>query len=119
MTIAVIQKKKHEVQEQTKWMLQATLELQENYASKYIIDFLTGSRAQELINFKHNQLPSYNKGKDHDKTFWNSVITQALLNRLIKKDIENYGLLKLTEEGHQFIENPYSVKISVNHNYEM
>lgn len=111
-------KEKHEVKELTQRMLMATSELQENYPSKYIIDFLMGSNAQEISDFKHDELPSYNKGKEHDTTFWNSVITQALLNNLIKKDIENYGLLKITEKGHNFIKEPYSVQIAVNHNYD-
>jgi ATP-dependent DNA helicase RecQ len=111
-------KEKHEVKDLMKLMLNATSELQENYPSKYIIDFLMGSKAQELINFKHDELPSFNKGKDHDQTFWNSVITQALLNNLLRKDVENYGLLKITEKGHNFIKKPFSIKIAVNHNYE-
>ncbi|MGB1241034.1 MAG: DNA helicase RecQ [Chitinophagales bacterium] len=111
-------KEKHEVQDQTKNLLEGTSQLQENYPSKYIIDFLRGSKAQELVNFKHDKLPNFGKGKDHDKTFWNSVITQALLNNLLKKDIENYGLLKITDKGHEFVKNPSSIKISVNHNYD-
>ncbi|MFK7908508.1 MAG: DNA helicase RecQ [Chitinophagales bacterium] len=111
-------KEKHEVQGQIQMLLQGISQLQENYPSKYIIDFLMGSKAQELANFKHDKLPNFNKGKDHDKTFWNSVITQTLLNNLLKKDIENYGLLKITDKGHEFIEKPFSIKISVNHNYD-
>ncbi|MGB0929210.1 MAG: DNA helicase RecQ [Chitinophagales bacterium] len=111
-------REKHEVKDLTQRMLMATSELQENYPSKYIIDFLMGSKAQEISDFKHNKLPSYNKGKEHDTTFWNSVITQALLNNLIKKDIENYGLLKITEKGHNFVKEPYSIQIAVNHNYD-
>ncbi len=111
-------KEKHEVKELTQLMLSAASELQENYPSKYIIEFLMGSKAQEVINFKHDELPSYNKGKEYDTTFWNSVITQALLNNLLRKDIENYGLLKITQKGQDFIKNPYSIKIAVNHNYD-
>lgn len=111
-------KEKHEVKKLTQLMLKATDELQENYPSKYIIEFLMGSKATELTDFKHNELPSYNKGNEHDATFWNSVITQALLNNLLRKDIENYGLLKITEKGKDFIKKPYSIQIAVNHNYD-
>src|SRR5690606_36321019 len=56
--------------------------------------------------------------KDKDDTFWSSVFRQAILHKFLRKDIETYGVLKVTELGYQFIDKPYSFKIPINHNYD-
>jgi ATP-dependent DNA helicase RecQ len=71
-----------------------------------------------MIDYKHDQLDLFGVGKDSDDNFWQSIFRQALLNNLVYKDIENYGLLKLTEKGRFFIKTPYSFQIPLNHNYE-
>lgn len=99
-------------------VLHAVTELQENFDSKYILKFILGKRTQELLDFKHDQLKHFGVGEQQDKMYWKSVITQTLLRNLLKKDIEKYGLLKLTEEGKEFLKNPYSIKIAINQSYE-
>jgi len=78
---------------------------------------VTGSKAQEILSFKHDKNKYFGKGKDKDKTYWNSIIRQAILNNFLIKEIENYGILKLTDSGRSFIKKPRSVKLAINHEY--
>ncbi len=99
--------------------LQSVAQLNENYVTKILVDFVRGAETQEMINFQHNKLANYGIGKEKDENFWNSIFRQGLLNNFIYKDIENYGLLRFTDKGRAYLENPYSLKIPLNHNYEI
>jgi len=68
--------------------------------------------------FRHEKLPVFGIGKDKESHLWNSLIRQMLLENLIRKDIEEYGLLKLTEKGEQFLKKPTSFKIVLNNVFE-
>jgi len=111
-------KERIEAKEQVKQCLVAIQELNENYGIKTLVDFIIGKESQEMINFKHDQLEMYGVGKDHDENYWHSIFRKALLNDLIYKDIEKYGLLKMTPAGVKFIENPTSIMVAVNHDYD-
>ena len=111
-------KEKVEVQTEMQQAVTAILELRENYKIKTLVDFLTGEATKEMKDFGFTEKPSFGIGKDHDPTFWSSVLRHALLNHLVNKDIETYGILKLTDKGHEFIKKPHSIKIPINHNYE-
>ncbi len=97
--------------------LKAIGDLDENFKLPYIINLLIGAKAQEIIAFKHDKTEFFGKGVAHDKIHWNSVIRQAMLNNFIYKEIENYGILKLTDEGRKFIKKPVSIKLAINHEY--
>ena len=111
-------KERIEAKEQVKQCLVAIQELNENYGIKTLVDFIIGKESQEMINFKHDQLEMYGVGKDYDENYWHSIFRKALLNDLIYKDIEKYGLLKMTPAGVKFIENPTSIMVAVNHDYD-
>ena len=111
-------KEKVEVQTEMQQALTAILELRENYKIKTLVDFLTGEETKEMKDFGFTEKPSFGIGKEHDPTFWSSVLRHALLNHLVNKDIETYGILKLTDKGHEFLKKPHSIKIPINHNYE-
>ena len=111
-------KEKIEVQTEMEAALKAVLELDENYGIKIILNFILGKATKEIKDFRFDQRPGYAVGKDQDETFWSSVIRQALLNNLLRKDIETYGLLKMTDKGRAFLEHPHSFKIPIDHNYE-
>ncbi len=96
-------------------LLKAVKSLDENFNSKYLVNFLRGESNQEVVDFKHDQLPEFSVGKMHDIHFWNAVITQALLYGLLKKDIERYGLLKLPEKGLAYINDPFDIAVAPNH----
>ncbi|MEM1123815.1 MAG: ATP-dependent DNA helicase RecQ, partial [Bacteroidota bacterium] len=111
-------KKKREVKNEMQQAIQAVIELRENYKIKTLVDFVKGKDTKEMQDFKFNQKPLYAVGKEHDETFWNSVFRHAILNNLLLKEIENYGVLKLTDAGRAFVKNPKSILIPINHNYD-
>lgn len=83
-----------------------------------LVNMLEGKRTQEIISYDFDKLPIFGEGQGQDGLFWNSVIRQALLMNLIRKDIEQYGVIKMTDLGKAFMAKPYSIKISINHNYD-
>lgn len=111
-------KEKIEVKTEIQQALKAVAELNENYGIKTLIDFVIGRETKEIKDFKFDQKELFAVGSGREETFWSSVFRQAMLNDLLRKDIESYGLLKLTEKGQTFIEKPYSFQIPINHNYE-
>ncbi len=98
--------------------LQAILEVNEKYKADHIANILIGHKSAAIKSFKHYTLKSFGTGKDHDEKFWNAVFRQSMVAGLINKDIENYGLLKVTEKGHEFLKAPRSFMLVRNHDYE-
>ena len=92
-------------------VLQAVAAVKENFRQEYIIDFVKGRGTDDIVSHKHNDLEEFGAGEDMDNKLWNPVIRQALLCGYLKKDVENYGLLKLTAAGKRFIKNPESFMI--------
>ncbi|MCH8330889.1 MAG: DNA helicase RecQ [Bacteroidetes bacterium] len=111
-------KEKKEGKEFVKLALGTIAAINENFRIHHVINILMGSSGQDIIAYKHDELKQFGKGSDHDPNFWSSVIRQSLLQNLIYKDIENYGLLKLTDEGHKFMVKPWSIEIALNHDYD-
>ena len=111
-------KERIEVQNEMHNALLAIEKLNENYGIKNLVEFVTGKETKEMADFKHDQLDLFGIGKDNDENFWQSIFRQALLNNLVYKDIENYGLLRLTDIGRAFIKKPHSFQIPLNHNYD-
>ncbi len=97
--------------------IQAIAELREKVRMPYLVDVLMGKNKQEIVGFKHDQLNSFGKGKEKDAIFWNSVIRKALLSGYLSKDIEEYGVLKISAEGHEYLLAPQPVPIVLNHDY--
>jgi ATP-dependent DNA helicase RecQ len=110
-------REKIEGKEHIKILLQSIEELEEMQRAKHICSFVSGKLTSEIKSYKHDLLPGYGKGKDQDEHFWNGAMRQALVNGLLSKDIESYGIIKLTEEGRKFIQNPRSFPIIKEHNY--
>ncbi len=111
-------KERIEVKTEMAQALKAVEALNENYGIKVLVEFMRGKDTKEMSDFHHNKLELYGVGKDKDDTFWHSIFRQALLHNLLYKDIENYGLLKMTVKGKAYSEKPYSFKIPLNHNFE-
>ena len=104
-------KTKIEAQDQLVTALQAILSVKENFRSDYIIDFITGKETDEILAHHHEELENFGAGADEDEKIWNPVIRQALIAGYLKKEVENYGLLKVTPAGKKFIKNPKSFMI--------
>jgi ATP-dependent DNA helicase RecQ len=99
-------------------VLECILECKQQFKEKHIVNILLGKASSQVKSFKHHKLESFGKGADKDEKFWNAVIRQTLIERLLVKDIENYGILKVSPEGHQFVKNPSSVMLTQDHDFE-
>ena len=87
-------------------VLKAILAVKENFRQEYVIDFVKGRGTDDILSHKHDQLEDFGAGEDEDPKLWNPVIRQALIAGYLKKDVENYGLLKVAAAGKRFIKNP-------------
>jgi ATP-dependent DNA helicase RecQ len=99
-------------------LLKVIVALNEQFVADYVVQIITGSFSPQIGLYKHDKLPIFGLGKDNDSLFWNSLIRQAMLEGVIEKDIEEYGLLKLTKKGSQFMKKPSSFKIVLNTVFE-
>ncbi len=111
-------KSRIEVKKEMVMALRSVKALDENFGIKPIIDFVMGHETKEIKDFGFDKKELFGAGKDHEENFWSSVLRQAMLNGFINKDIESYGLLKMTERGHHFIKNPQPFQIPLNHDYD-
>jgi len=98
-------------------VLNVILSVKEKFKADHISYILAGIKNNIIKSYKHNLLEQFGSGNDKEPKFWSAVIRQALIARLIEKEIENYGLLKLTQKGHEYIENPKSLMLSEDHEY--
>ena len=104
-------KKQVEAQQLLETVLEVILAVKENFKADYIIDMLLGKETSEITDHMHDDLEVFGSGSDEEEKTWNAVIRQALIAGYIRKDVENYGLLKITEEGRDFLKNPKSFMI--------
>ncbi len=111
-------KTKFEGKDYVKLVLETVLSVKQLFKGKHIINILIGKNTATLKSFKHNKIPEFGKGMEKDERFWNAVIRQSLIQRLLVKDIDNYGLLKITKEGIKFLKKPYSIMLVQDHDYE-
>jgi ATP-dependent DNA helicase RecQ len=111
-------KTKFEGQEAVELVLDTILATKQQYKAKHLIAVITGKQSANVKSFKHHLLDVFGKGAESDEKYWNAVIRQMLIERLITKDIENYGLLKITPEGTKFLKKPYSIMLTHDHDYE-
>ncbi|MGN6603116.1 MAG: DNA helicase RecQ [Ginsengibacter sp.] len=107
-----------EAKEEALTALKAIKELEERFPITYMIPIIVGKLNPQIKMYRHEEKPVFGSGKDKDEHFWNSLIRQMLLEGLIQKDIEDYGVLKLTRAGEAFLKKPSSFKIALNHVYE-
>jgi len=98
--------------------LKAILGVQEKFKSEHIANVLSGIANSAVKTYNHHHSEYFGAGKEKGVKFWNAVLRQALVAGFITKDIENYGLLKLTEAGHAFIKKPYSMMLTQDHDFD-
>ncbi len=112
-------KEKLEVKDSVKITLDTIIELDERFGIDYVVNVILGKANPLIQTFRHDKLKSFGSGlvMEMDDNFWNSLIRQMMLEGLIRKDIEEYGLLKLTEKGLKFLKKPFSILVSLNHQY--
>ncbi|AUS04096.1 ATP-dependent DNA helicase RecQ [Pseudotamlana carrageenivorans] len=111
-------KKKTEAQTEVKLILEVIRDSNEKYKSKDLVNVLVGQENAMINSHKTNEQPFFGSGKNHDKKYWMALLRQALVAGFLKKDIETYGVIKLTPEGHDFIKNPSSFLMTEDHVFE-
>lgn len=100
-----------EAKDQLVTVLNAILAVKENFRADYIIDFIIGKETDEIVAHHHEELENFGAGADDDDKIWNPVIRQALIAGYLYKEVENYGLLKVTAAGKKFLKSPESFMI--------
>ena len=111
-------KKQVEAQDSLCAVIEAIIAVKENFKADYIIDILLGKETSEVLAHKHEELEVFGSGMGEEEKMWNAVIRQALIAGYLSKDVENYGLLKVTPEGHKFLKKPKSFKIVEDNDFE-
>jgi ATP-dependent DNA helicase RecQ len=111
-------KEKFDGSEYIEIVLDSILEVKQLFKAKHIVNILVGRNTAMLKSYKHHQIQSFGRGADQDEKFWNAVIRQALIANLVKKDIDNYGLLKVTKQGYEFLDAPYPIMLARDHDYD-
>ncbi|MFK5854513.1 MAG: DNA helicase RecQ [Bacteroidota bacterium] len=111
-------KEKFEGQDDIRLALKTIYELKEQYKAKTIGEVLAGKKSSDVKSIKLDKTAVFGGGSQHDEKYWVMVIRQALIHRLCEKEIENYGIIKINEKGHDFIANPHSILIAKDHDYD-
>ena len=111
-------KKQVEAQESLCAVIEAIIAVKENFKSDYIIDLLMGKETSEILAHRHEELEVFGSGEGEDDKIWNAIIRQALIAGYLEKEVENYGLLKVTPAGRKFLKKPVSFKIVEDTDFE-
>ena len=111
-------KRKFEGKEYLLQFLEAVDELNEQYKSEHIANILAGNATSAIKSFKHDTSELFGSGDEKDVKFWESIARQELINYFLEKDIDQYGILKITEKGRKFLKKPYSIEITEAHRFE-
>ena len=98
--------------------LEAASQTGERFGLKHLTDVILGIENQYVKSYKHNILPVYGKGKDDTEDFWSSVIRQTLLHHFLEKDLDNIGVLKLSDLGREFLQKPHSITLVKDKDFE-
>lgn len=111
-------KEKVEVSKEMQQAFQAILSINENYDIKMVVDYIIGTSTQSIQQYGFDKLEYFGIGKEQGDTFWHSILRNALLQNLLIKDIEQYGVLKLSPAGHEYLEKPFKIDIAINRTFD-
>ena len=111
-------KEKVEAKDNAVSALKTIKALDERFATEYVVNIIIGKLTPQIQMFRHDGLSVFASGNDQPGHFWNSLIRQMLLENLLSKDIEEYGVLKITKKGEEFLKKPKSFKIVLNNLFE-
>jgi ATP-dependent DNA helicase RecQ len=99
--------------------LEAILAVKEKFKADHISNILSGNLTSAIKSYRHHSIEIFGTGREKEVKFWNAVFRQSMIARFVEKDIENYGLLKLTPKGHEYLANPGSFMLTQDHDYEI
>lgn len=111
-------KKQHEAKNEVQLLLKAVKETKQLYKTREVVNTLIGKPNALLNSHKTNKLDVFGQGDSKDRGYWMALVRQVVVAGLLRKDIETYGILRLTEEGEDYIENPQSFMMTEDHTYE-
>ncbi|NND94742.1 MAG: DNA helicase RecQ [Flavobacteriales bacterium] len=107
-----------EVKEDVVLVLETVKAVKEKHQMKHIVNILLGKENAEVKTYKHNQLEQFGEGVDNDPSYWNSIIRHCLVKGILKKEIETYGQLRLSEIGHKYLADPKPMELFLERKYE-
>jgi ATP-dependent DNA helicase RecQ len=111
-------KTKSEAGKELKILIQTVLDTKEKYKSKEIVKTLIGAKNALILSHRTHEKPFFGIGKDRDAKFWMALLRQSLINGFFSKEIETYGIIKLTPKAMSFLNQPGSFLITADHDYE-
>ncbi|MEO8794887.1 MAG: DNA helicase RecQ [Daejeonella sp.] len=112
-------KKYFAAEEPLKRVLKLITQLGEKFDDNYLMNIMLGRENAQILSYKHQLLPEFGSGKEEGEILWKSLMRQALLNNFVAKDVDNYGLLRLTKSGLSFINSPHALKFQLNYFIEI
>ncbi len=98
--------------------IEAVQETNQRFTLDHIVKVIRGEGNEYMKSYGHDQLPVFGKGEDEDVDLWRTVLRQAMIIGLLEKDIENYGVIKTTTKGLEYLKDPYPISLSKDHNFE-
>ena len=112
-------REKFEGEEYVQWVLRAAMETGERFNLAHLVDVVKGTASQYVKSYSHDSISIFGKGKELEESLIKSVVRQSLLLEFLEKDIDNIGILKVTAKGRDFLNDPYAVKLSKDHEYDV
>ena len=103
--------------EEMQYALETVLATKQAFKTQDIVDVMLGKKNSHTKVYRQDELEQWGQGKDHDALFWKAVLRQAVFEKLLVKEIEMFGVLKLTPAGHKFIKKPYDISVVCDHDY--
>ena len=104
-------KPKIDASEHVQLVLETVQTLKQQFKDNHVIDIIMGVKSSAVLKFKHSKLSQFGEGAQYNERFWHNVVRMAILEQLIYKEVENYGLLKITEKGEKYLTNPYAINV--------
>ena len=111
-------KEKEDATDSACTVLQLVADIKEQFKIDYVVALCMGKLSPAIKKYHHNLLPLFGKGSAHDERYWKAVIRQCIIEDLLSKDIEDYGIIKLTPKGEAYIKNPYPIQVIRDHTYD-
>jgi len=111
-------KERFEGKEYIELLLKTVEAIKEKHGMKHVSNILTGAETAQVKTYEHHELEFFGAGDENDDKFWNAVIRQCIVRGLLKKEIETYGQLKITEEGKAFMSKPTSFELAKERDYQ-
>ncbi|AMM51631.1 ATP-dependent DNA helicase RecQ [Rufibacter sp. DG15C] len=111
-------KEKFEAEKELILAIKTVQQTNERFPMDHLVNVLTGMKDQYVESYSHDQLEVYGAGKEHDAAYWSSVLRQALLFDYLEKDIENFGTVKISDKGREYLQKPHPIKFAKDHNFE-